>query len=304
MNMEDLVAFLTSQEILFVYLISLVACVISFVVYIVRKKSELLRRRHNTKELNKLVEEVREQIPEVENKVAYSEPVIQSVVEVKPGVEVLGEVKEEDVLEYTTIEPDQETAKLELQKLKEELIAQEEKERKEELARIQEEEQQEVVNVDEYEDNQEANAIISMDELLEKSRELYSINELNQYANDNNQPISIQDLEKQMSKSVTKYEEPFIIENVIIDDGEDIEEVETTTVVEEPVVVSRYEVKENNVENKFKNSPIISPIFGIERNPSEDNSLALENTANYDKLDAQIKNNNDFSMTLKEFQKN
>jgi hypothetical protein len=54
----------------------------------------------------------------------------------------------------------------------------------------------------------------------------------------------------------------------------------------------------------FKPSPIISPIYGIEKNPSEDNSLALENTANYEKLDQQLQKSNDFAMTLKEFQKN
>ena len=308
MNMNDLIAFLTSQEIMFVYLISAIACIISFVVYFIRKKSELLRRRHNTKELNKLVEEVRERVPVEDTPVAYSSPVIQSVEEMHPTIEVL-DLDGNDEFEYTSIEPDQETARLELQRLKDELKAQEEKERAEELARLEQErleaerqaklesEKEEVINIDEYEDNQEATAIISLDELLEKSRDLYSINELNQYASDNSQPISIQDLEKQMSRSVTKYEEPFVIENVVVDD----EVVEVVN--EEPVIIETHEVVEP-VHSKFKATPIISPIFGIERTPSEDNSLALENTANYEKLDAQIKKQNEFSMTLKEFQKN
>lgn len=308
MNMNDLIAFLTSQEIMFVYLISASACIISLVVYFIRKKSELLRRRHNTKELNKLVEEVRERVP-VEETPVNNELVIQSVEEMHPTIEVL-DLDGNDEFEYTSIEPDQETARLELQRLKDELKAQEEKERAEELERLEQErleaerlakleaEKEEVINIDAYEDNQEATAIISLDELLEKSRDLYSINELNQYASDNNQPISIQDLEKQMSRSVTKYEEPFVIENVVVDDDEVVEEVN-----EEPVIIETHEVVEP-VHSKFKATPIISPIFGIERTPSEDNSLALENTANYEKLDAQIKKQNEFSMTLKEFQKN
>lgn len=328
--MNDLVEFLTSQEILFVYLISALACILCLIVYLVQKKSEIFRRRQNTKELNKLVEEVRERVPDVEESVVNNEPVIQSVEEVKEVVEILEEAtsdipeikEEEEQLEYTTIEPDQETAKLELQKLKEELEIQEEKARQEQLKeqeellrrqelerqmeqarleeiRIEEEKvKEETINIDEYEDNQEATAIISIDELMEKSRELYNLNELSQYASDMDQPISIQDLEKQMSKTVTKYDEPFIIENVVVDDGSEdlLEEVEATPVEVQTAVVHE--------EKKFKSSPIISPIFGIEKNPSEDNSLSLENTANYEKLDQQLQKSNEFYMSLKEFQKN
>lgn len=316
--MNDLVDFLTSQEILFVYLISASAGILCLIVYLVQKKSELFRRRQNTKELNKLVEQVKERTLEVENNnVSYGEPIIQSVEEVKPAIEVLEEihddssiveevhedvVEEEEQLEYTTIEPDQETARLELQRLKEELEKQEAKERQEEMImqeEISKEEtvEEETINIDEYEDDMEATAIISMDELLEKSRELYTLNELSQYASDMNQPISIQDLEKQMAKAVTKYDEPFIIENVVVDEGIEENNEEVNEVRPEANVVA-------SVEKKFKSSPIISPIYGIEKNPSEDNSLALENTANYEKLDQQLQKSNDFAMTLKEFQKN
>ena len=54
---------------------------------------------------------------------------------------------------------------------------------------------------------------------------------------------------------------------------------------------------------KFVCSPIISPIFGIERDPARDNALALENTANFEKLDAAIrKNNNEFYVSLNEME--
>ena len=52
---------------------------------------------------------------------------------------------------------------------------------------------------------------------------------------------------------------------------------------------------------KFKSSPFISPVYGIENN--DVNSLALENTANYEKLDQEIKKTNEFLMTLRELQK-
>ena len=53
---------------------------------------------------------------------------------------------------------------------------------------------------------------------------------------------------------------------------------------------------------KFKSSPIISPIYGIEKD-SNSNELELENTANYEKLDEEIKKKNEFLMTLRELQK-
>ena len=52
--------------------------------------------------------------------------------------------------------------------------------------------------------------------------------------------------------------------------------------------------------SKYHPTPVISPIFGIEKNYKKD--LELENTANYDKLDAEIKKTNEFMMTLKELQ--
>ena len=51
----------------------------------------------------------------------------------------------------------------------------------------------------------------------------------------------------------------------------------------------------------FRSSPVISPIYGIEPPRTE---LELENTANYDKLDEEIKKTNEFLMTLRELQKN
>ena len=64
------------------------------------------------------------------------------------------------------------------------------------------------------------------------------------------------------------------------------------------------EVKEE-VTPKFKNSPIISPIFGIEKQIEEmsPTEMELENTANYDKLDEEIRKTNEFLMTLRELQK-
>ena len=52
--------------------------------------------------------------------------------------------------------------------------------------------------------------------------------------------------------------------------------------------------------SKYRPTPVISPIFGLEKNYKKD--LELENTANYEKLDEEIKKTNEFMMTLKELQ--
>ena len=69
-----------------------------------------------------------------------------------------------------------------------------------------------------------------------------------------------------------------------------------TVKVEEPIYQEH---------KKFKSSPVISPVYGIER-PSDvsHNDIELENTANFEKLDEEIRKTNEFLMTLKELQKN
>ena len=328
--MNDLVDFLTSEEIIIVYIIAAFACLICFIVYLVEKNNENLRKKHNTKELNKLVEEIKEQLPEEETVENYDVPILEQIIEeheessinevLTPAVpieplnveetvdltEVVEQIKKEehedvdDEFEYTTIEPDQQTAKLELQKLQEQL------EKDEEIEPV------DVVNA--YEEEQEKTAIISLEELLAKSKEMYEANELTQYKDEGNEPISIQDLELQVQKQAATYDEPFIIANVVpeeeIQEGinEAFEQIETEqkevlhmddfqTIKEETVnPVVQTEVK------KFKASPIISPIFGIEKDASRDNAIALENTANYEKLDAAIRKNNEFYMSMAELE--
>ena len=323
--MNDLLQFLTSQEIIIVYIIAAFACLICFIVYLVEKNNEKLRLKHNTKELNKLVEEIREQVPEEElelfaapiiepnkeetsiNDLINKEPMVIGPIDVEETVdltEVVEQVQkiedEDEEFEYTSIEPDQQTARLELKKLQEQL------EQEEHI------EPEQVVNA--YEEEQEKTAIISLEELLAKSKEMYEANELTQYKDEGNEPISIQDLELQVNRQAAVYNEPFIIANVVPEEElqEGINEAFENVVLEEQEVLHMDDmntIKEETVNpvvkeevRRFQASPIISPIFGIERDPSKDNALALENTANYDKLDAAIRHNNEFYMTMNELQ--
>ena len=87
-----------------------------------------------------------------------------------------------------------------------------------------------------------------------------------------------------------------------------IEHFSTKTKTSESYVYSTLDnvievAKRQNTEEikRFKSSPIISPIYGIEKEVS-DNDMELENTADYEKLDQEIKKTNEFLMTLRELQ--
>ena len=217
--------------------------------------------------------------------------------------------KQEEVLQYTSVEHNLEDDRRELDRLKEELT----------LQQAQEDEMENIA-LNNYEEEQEANAIISLEELVQKSKDMYEANELTQYADEGNEPISLQDLERKLDKKASELEDTFIIENAV--NGDELLEAEeenneavivnseainTNTVNTANTVntVSVREMPEISSERIFKSSPIISPIYGIEKkdtnmSPTE---IELENTANYDKLDEEIKKTNEFLMTLRELQK-
>lgn len=126
-----------------------------------------------------------------------------------------------------------------------------------------------------FEMEQERTAIISLDELMKKSNELYDSNEFIQY-DDGNEPISIDEVIKMFNKE----------ENV-------------SSVKEMPKVYE--EVVEEKIEpySKKETIPFISSVYGIEK---ENNALEFENTATYEKLDRQ--NHNDFIAKLREMNEN
>lgn len=354
--MNDLIEFLTSKEIMVVYIVAAVACLLCFIIYLIDKSYYKRKRKQNTKELNKLVEEVSEKLHEekaVENKevsamviepdkiepvvttdympVEVELPVEESKFEEKAEKPIIiqelsveeSESKPEDLvlestieqleekqdkeltedLQYTNIEPDQKEAQDELLKLTQELEKQE----------------QEMKNIDltAYEEEQEENAIISLEELVKKSKEMYEANELTQYQDEGNEPISLDDLELKKQEFVS--DEPVIIETII----EELEEAQKPQIQVEEIVKEESLHQEqlvlddfNSVKvepvrearpayqstTKFQRSPVISPIYGIERKETT-NDIELENTANYEKLDEEIKKTNEFLMTLRELQK-
>ena len=333
--MDNILSFLTSTEIIVVYVVGLIAILLCFIVYLVDKNYDKRKQRHNTKELNKLVEEVQERLEEekevevestpvveapkpVETITPTNEPVmIEPVVEVVPKEEVkeepevieipeqvtmsLEELKddepeilelEEPELKYTNVEPTKEEALNELAAITEEL----------EKASATEEELLEE-RIRDYEDAQEKDAIISMDELLERTKEMAAVNTAEEY-NEETAPISIEEIEKTMSmnqveakpseltETIEKVTSPVIVEEL---DKKEISDYETSKPLSE--------VYKRDAAIRFQSTPVISPIFGLENKEITNESIALENTANYEKLDAEIKKTNEFLSTLKELQK-
>lgn len=387
--MRDLVEFLTSQEIMIVYAIAFGLCVFCVVSYIVKINSSKYRMKNNTRELNKLVGEIKEKTNEEEisylddKEDSFQGPVLENVttnndlkmdegssviellestaeiqgtvseqsksseveeieelepIVIEPIVSLENDIntvdtnnievnnenkiesnsnesevelvsqesqeKQEEALQYTSVEPSPEDARRELDRLKEELT----------LQQAQEDEMENIA-LNNYEEEQEANAIISLEELVQKSKDMYEANELTQYADEGNEPISLQDLERKLDKKASELEDTFIIENVVPEsellEAEEEENNEAVIVNSEAIntntvnTVSVREMPEISSERIFKSSPIISPIYGIEKKDTDmsPTEIELENTANYDKLDEEIKKTNEFLMTLRELQK-
>ena len=247
------------------------------------------------------------------------------VIEEKPLEEPANTSKKDDKEElvYAPIELNKEEAKEELERLTKELEIKAELEKRLKEEELKEKEQQidNNITLTNFEKEQEENAIISIDELMSKANDIYSQNEDVQYEDEGNEPISIQDLqakweaEQQMIKQIEKEEQaeievvPVVQENNSIPTVEVVEDKKTIKQVAFPSILP---TRKEAFSTSFENSPIISPIYGIER--SNDNieehsvvsspqELQLENTANYEKFDEEIRKTNEFIATLKELQK-
>ena len=339
--MSNIVAFLTSKEIIVVYLVAVVSCLLYFIISIIDKGSYKRKRKQNTRELNRIVEEVNEQLEnekeevsaveemiesvEVKEAPVYIEPVITPVtspviisteeVEVTPQVENIAAIEEQVVEEpvIETIIPEEKdindqviTSKPIEENLVYTDIAPNRTEAQEELLRLTKELEaastQQNIDLTSYEEQQEKDAIISLDELMKKTKVMYENDELSKYEDEGNEPISLQDLEKKMQEA-EENKAPEIIEEIKVEDN--------TTPEPEKLVLDDFdsvkieaETEKRPIYQGFKSTPIISPVYGIESTEEKPGNIELENTANYEKLDEEIRKTNEFLMTLKELKKN
>ena len=242
-----------------------------------------------------------------------SEPIIiidnndnkEDVVEVisneekKEQTPVVEEIKED--ITYAPIELNPDEAREELERLTKELEIRAEIERQKDLN-----EENNIKNEDDgltlFEKEQEENAIISMDELMSKANDIYTNNEVVQYEDEGNEPITLDDLKARWEEEQAKI-------NAVVKEEEMKEEIVAEVKPEEKEVKKVVFPTMERI-SKFENSPIISPVYGIERkeNPIKEESitpteLELENTADYEKFDEEIRKTNEFIATLKELQK-
>ena len=350
--MDNIIDILTTDECIIIYIITGILCLISFLIYTFDSTKDRRRKKQNTKELNKLVENVEEyntydydysEEPKLEtiepikydSKDEFIEKIAPTPEEVEINYTISNESTEETLLEemvqeteveeleeiepkkmesnitmqveqeelqYTSIEPNKEEAKKALEELPEKL--KQDEIRKEEF--FKEEIKQENIELTDYEKKQEADAIISLEELNEKSKDLYESNEINQYKDEGNEPISLKDLEARMNKQLQTIAENFEINKVAEKPTkEEIVEMLDGSIPKQ--VIKTEEPRKMKMDDfntiktsKYRPTPVISPIFGLEKNYKRD--LELENTANYDKLDEEIKKTNEFMMTLQELQ--
>lgn len=298
--MNELIKFLTSTEVVIVYIVAGALIALCLLIYAIDRGKEKRKKRHNTNELNKLVDKVQERLQE--------EKKVKEVVEVAP-IKVKEESVEPKYMEEIIPTPKSDVKEMTYNELKEDVEELEYYDRTEpnreealsELARItrelEEQANEEKVQEDlrRIEDAREKEAIISYDELLRKTANMniiddeenavISINELNHKEED---PVK-SELTEVIAQ--TTGDEPVILQS--------IEETDISNIKEDVSITSTL----NNESTKFKRSPIISPIYGIEKNPKIEKQMEFENTANYEKLDAEIKKTNEFLSTIRELQK-
>lgn len=235
----------------------------------------------------------------------------------QPTIEEVEDLpKKEETEEIVYVEDDPELektqAQLELQRLTEEL----EKASQEEKA----------IDLTNFEVEQEENAIISMDELLKKGDALYDKNEVTQYMDEGNEPINLEELEKHFASSTP---------SSTVEESPVMEQIESVSPPPQTVEMNDFLKPEEEVklqearETKFKSTPIISPVFGLQPEQAESikqpvqidvkeeltpieeiptilphpDQLALEQTANLEKFDEEIRKTNEFLHQLKELQK-
>lgn len=273
--MKDLIDAMISSDYLGIYIaigvLILLMIVISLIDrYLRRSKEEEVEEIEEIDEVGSMDTDII--IEDKSAEISEIEAMLDQELSVSNTIEPTEEVKPmEDVEEIKYVDDAMEktNAQLELQRLTEEL------KKAEEVTKN--------IDLTDFELEQEETAIISLDELLEKGDTLYDKNEITQYEDEGNEPINLKELEERYK---IQQEEK---QTVVLDDFNTARKKPETAYVE---------------EKKFKSSPVISPIYGIEeKNVNKDQALELENTANYDKLDEEIRKTNEFLQILKELQK-
>lgn len=313
----------------------------------IKKKSRKEEDLELEETLDFLVEEQPKEVELIEEKVEQ-EPVVQmEEVSSIPSLVEQEEIPLEKEMEVEPVSSHQEEIEEVPTPAKEEIVYVEDDPELEktqaqlELQRITEElekasQEEQAIDLTNFELEQEENAIISMDELLKKGDELYNKNEEIQYMDEGTEPINIEELQQQAKR----VEQPIVVEEELSSSPveEMIETVSPQTMKMADFLEPEEQKELENVrDTKFKSTPFISPVFGLqpERAVSPEpikieeveplvqpsltviepvveapvsiphpDQIALEQTANLEKFDEEIRKTNEFLRQLKELQKN
>lgn len=281
--MTDLIEFFSSNDNLIIIGLMTVIIILMAIILLIDIKAK--KQKQNESDL---IENIDIDISEPINENIENDSSTNEIKEIKY-------VETNDELEKTKAKIELETLKAELQKAELE-NAQEEK-----IETVETPVEQPTVttlepqknSIDMFEDEQEEKAIISVEELSKKADELYDQNEITQYEDEGNEPISIQELEALYKASTevpiteTKTDSPVTTQSIKMEETFTLKPTE--------------EIKIQNT--KFTSTPFISPVYGINENETRDNSLDnvnLEQTANLEKLNEELKKVNEFLVALKE----
>lgn len=327
--MQNITDLLLSKEILIVYIILGIAILLCLLIYIIDKITYKSKLKKNTLELIDLVNKVND-------KLANTSIPTSSILEDNSLSDTKRVEINNDDLSYTNIEPTREEAIREIEAIKEELVKEETSTENNTLDSTFKNE--EIVDTVEEIDNSSNNQVeetinnndidniisnqyddedvpITLDEYMMISTDKYN-NDTLETSDEEDALISFDEVSKKFDRVNNEIEE--ITSPVGIELQNVIESVynnnkEKAVILENKVVemhtlsdLSEPErVRVPYMRDKFRNSNFISPIFGLEKvNLPTLEELQIENTANYDKLDQEIKKTNNFLKELHELKKN
>lgn len=330
--MQNITDLLLSKEILIVYIILGIAILLCLLIYIIDKITYKSKLKKNTLELIDLVNKVNDKL--ANDSIPTSSILEDNSLSDTKRVEI-----NNDDLSYTNIEPTREEAIREIEAIKEELVKEETSTENNTLDSTFKNEEvvdtvEEIDNssnvcnnqVEETINNNDTDNIISnqyddedvpitLDEYMMISTDKYN-NDTLEISDEEDALISFDEVSKKFDRVNNEIEE--ITSPVGIELQNVIESVynnnkEKAVILENKVVemhtlsdLSEPErVRVPYMRDKFRNSNFISPIFGLEKvNLPTLEELQIENTANYDKLDQEIKKTNNFLKELHELKKN
>lgn len=284
--MKEILGNAISDELIFVYGLIALVIILIFVILIIDRKENKQKTKNlfdtlnmkiisnteigneNNIEKEKITSNESEmiEIDHLEKKINFRD--LEPIPEVKPIFSGITEVNNNSITERKK-EIEELDVETDLEKTQAQIRVEEITNA---LKKAQIEEQTQEDKYSKFEEEQEKNAIISYEQLKESFDKLYSENEKIQYLEDDEIPINIEEL----YQLKTEKKEP--VEKIKM---EDLSNFSTPK-------------KEPSMNSTFKSSPVISPVYGIQKETQQEKTV----------VDTEIQSANQFLQSLKELKKN